>query len=194
MSEKMTEVVGTPGSGKTTWAMRQRRSLLHYSDVTRWQRYRAACYFCVFHPILTFRLMRLSVSSDQSMRLMKYKLVSCLFRALAVERKAQRSRGDVVIDEGIFQYVFSAFEHKISSGESKVLRKVIASLPSRHIIWFECSGEERRQRMLARGRTPRANFDAGYREKWLNAMDCNGSCFVSLIRNSENIIYMARTG
>lgn len=189
MQKEIIELVGLPGSGKTTWAQSQSFPFFPNGKYTRTERFAALLLFKITHPIVFLRLCNLTLKQTPHVRRLKHKLFFLLGTALASERRAQKlNESRVIIDEGILQYLLGIFESPITKQDTQIMTHIINYLPRRTIRWFEADKEERTKRMQERERTPLAGFGEKYQTQWLSTVETNAPLFKNLLQKTKHTL------
>lgn len=169
------EVIGLTGAGKTYWSGQYARekSLQYVTLGGRWWRYKNALLFVINRPLLAFQIFRLAFIYSLSNRgIIKHKLLYIMLNAYAREYLATSQDADVIIDDGILQFVFSIYEQKIS-------RRIIqndfnfSAISDRVVLQVTAPKVTRIERMKKRGRFLRHTFSDAERERYTEVFEHN---------------------
>ncbi len=162
------ELVGLPGSGKTTFARRLTESegwvLVSIGGPTELLFYNAL--FLLHHPMKFLCGLRWLSSHRGHRQLWYLKFVNLFLVHNAKYMKAGRySRA--VIDQGHHQNIISLFDTRVTDA---LLDSYAQSLPKPDLLcFFRADDETRTKRLTGRGYGARGEFNEDYREAWEEA-------------------------
>jgi len=167
--------LGLSGAGKTYYSTNffadHKYKLIKIHN--RFEKYFFLFIFFFTHPIFSISLLRIMVFENKgNKKLLIYKIKHLFFLVLAREGKSLFFKNPI-IDDGIFQFLLSIFERKISDNDLIFFKKV---LKRRKIIIYmlEASREMRLNRMKKRKRFPRMHsFGEKYFYHWLDIGEYN---------------------
>ncbi len=194
------EFFGLPGSGKTYLSNQiYRKDNIKIIGINnRAEKYFFVCLFAVRHfKKFTFFLNLLYKENKFNKKLLIYKIKHLFFQAISNEQKARFYR-KAIVDHGIFSFLLSIHERKISSEDLfSILKNLHFQGGKYKMIIVEADKAVRKHRMDARGRLPRKNkFGLEYFENWLEIVEYNYSVIKKfiiqnfshqVIINNENI-------
>ena len=169
------EFIGLPGSGKTYHAQRLSSEIgaPMIGALSRKDRFLGALCFATHRPLVVMRLVReLFCETHVSAALLWHKLFFLLGNALARESVAMRFE-TAVIDEGLAQYIYSLYEHRITVRDIQRYFDIVKLPEERTVTIIEASDNIRHERMAARGRVPRSAFGLSYGESWEEVLSSN---------------------
>lgn len=173
----ITELVGMPGSGKSTYATglieeNKNRSIVSLNG--RLERFFGSLSFSLKNlPLVILLFSWLLRKHSGGWRLLKHK--TFMFSvALAKENKA---RNTSIVDDGLLQFVFSISDYPLSSVEvSKIVSRL--DLRDREVIFIDCADEVSALRMKNRKRIPRSQFGEKYVQTFFGAMRANSPLLI----------------
>ena len=187
----ITELIGLPGVGKTFLAhnLTTKHDICIINISNNFERYLYGFLFTLLHPITTVSLVKITISETprQNLQLLKHKLLKPMLKAMAIEQKARLTFGNVIVDEGIFQYItFSIFERRI---EKQTLSKLVPklNLTERSIILVKASNSDHQARIKKRGSFCRDKLGEKYVEEWKQILIDNSKEIERFIIEQPNI-------
>lgn len=167
------EFFGLPGSGKTCCAQAcARKEGLRVVEVEN----RAAVYlwalvFACVRPALFFAFAkRIIKENKRNVILVRHKLFLLHLHAMAKEGRALFTRGNVILDEGLFQAILSVYEREIGEEEVHVLARHFGK---REIRLVYAPAGQREERLRRRARIPRQFLGKTYLGKWFPVLEKN---------------------
>jgi hypothetical protein len=166
---------GLSGAGKTYYSIKS--FIDHKYKVikinNRFEKYFFVFIFFFIHPVSSVFLIKATISENiNNKRLLIYKIKHLLFLVLARQGKSS-FYGDVVVDDGLFQFLLIIFERKISYNDLAPFRNFLKDKKTIAYI-VEANRETRLARMEKRNRFPRRSiFGKEYFYKWLEVEEYN---------------------
>lgn len=173
----MYELIGLTGSGKSYLAEKiaDERGCIFLRTQGRWWRYVFSLLFILRHPLLARTIISCTARNTRGKsKLLKHKLLYILLNAFAKEFIARNSRRDVLIDDGLLQYLPSMYEDYMD-------RKTFLSdidlgfFSDRNVIHISVSTDVRIQRMKSRGRFLRHQLPEPERSQYAKIFEHNFS-------------------
>lgn len=174
------ELIGLPGSGKTTIAEKTKKELgIEVSDFKSGiTKFLGAMKFIYLHPATSAHLFFWTVKLNSGrLSLLKHKVFFLLFSAMAREGSSS-SRS--LIDEGLIQFLCAISDRKLSNDE---VLKIVRGLKIREReVWLvTCSEKERIDRINRRERLPRSYFGKEYTDNFYKSLAFNYPMFADAL-------------
>lgn len=165
----LTECVGVPGSGKTTYVhnvVTQGTMTTPPLYVGKWYALR----YIVMHPLFTTRWIRVLVSESNRTHtwgIARHKFAIFL-NTIARLSWAAHMKGEVIIDEGIVQRLLTLFEHRLSDQE---IQHYFTGIPyADHVVFIDTPDIPLDQRKKGVGRQ---SLGEVYAREWIGVVADN---------------------
>lgn len=176
------ELVGLPGSGKTTFA--RRISLDHPDEFINVsinsisERIYYLFLFYINNPKVLLFFKKL-LDKKENWKLRKYKL-HLLYISMAKYQKAKKTgKASAIIDEGLFQRVLTISETVLSQKE---IEEVISKLPKDIGIIFFDGGDFYRYKNDSNTKSPRFLLGEKYLNNWKKIITRNASLLRTILK------------
>lgn len=180
------EVIGSPGSGKTTYCLNQ-KSYQHIFIKNLFEKIIYSMVFVLNHPYIFFLLFYWTLKEGGKISLIIHKIFNVFFKNIASFQKAYLCKKRCIIDEGLIYYSISLAEEIKKEKFFIEYINLISNLNIKPIILKEYPYKIIENRMIERGRMPRIKFGEEYSKKITRYTFKNSKELIKIIKQNEKI-------